>query len=320
MANTVKLGVLLPTRHLIMTAPNPQNIKPIITMAREVEKAGLDSVWVGDSLTAKPRLEPLTALAAVASNTEHVRLGTSVLLAALRHPVTLSHVLGTLDVISGGRLIIGAGVGGVFNEDQRQEWRNAGVDPKRRASRFEEVVDITKRLTAGEVVAYSGDHFQLESLKVRPTALQGKGVPFLMAAHWHSGSESQFARSARLGDGIISISDHPNEYRLLLDRIEWHAEQLGRDFAAMERTFYMTVNIATNKVHAEREANRFLQAYYGLNYWGDRWGPYGTSESVIERINHYVENSAETIIVRFAAMEQESQLELFLNKVEPAFL
>ena len=56
------------------------------------------------------------------------------------------------------------------------------------------------------------------------------------------------------------------------------------------------------------------------NYWSDRWGPYGTSESVIERINQYVENGAETIIVRFAAMEQESQLELFLNKVVPAFL
>ena len=77
----------LPTRGLLLAEERPQSADRIIDLACRAEEAGLDSVWVGDSLTAKPRLEPLTALAAVAARTNRVRLGTSVLLMALRHPV-----------------------------------------------------------------------------------------------------------------------------------------------------------------------------------------------------------------------------------------
>ena len=147
----------MPTRHLLMAGDAPSNIEPVLSMAETAERAGLDSVWVGDSLTAKPRLEPLTTLSAVALRTHRVRLGTAVLLAALRQPVGLAHALGTLDLISGGRLVVGAGVGGAFNDAQRQEWRNAGVDPSRRASRFEETVEVARRLTGGESVSHHGE-------------------------------------------------------------------------------------------------------------------------------------------------------------------
>ncbi len=110
-----KLGFLLPTRGLLLAEERPQSADRIIDLACRAEEAGLDSVWVGDSLTAKPRLEPLTALAAVAARTNRVRLGTSVLLMALRHPVLLAQTLGTVDLISRGRLMIAAGVGGAFN-------------------------------------------------------------------------------------------------------------------------------------------------------------------------------------------------------------
>ena len=151
-AMALKLGILLPTRQLVMSSDEPPNVEPLMAMAEAAEQAGLDSVWVGDSLTAKPRLEPLTTLAAIAMRTRRVRLGTAVLLAALRHPVALAQAAATVDAISRGRLILGAGVGGAFNAAQRQEWRNAGVDPARRASRFEEVVEIANRLTQGETV------------------------------------------------------------------------------------------------------------------------------------------------------------------------
>ena len=87
-----KLGVLLPTRGLLMADKPPTNIDSIIEMAEIVEAAGIDSVWVGDSLTAKPRLEPFAALSAIAARTKTIRLGTAVLLASLRHPVQLAHV------------------------------------------------------------------------------------------------------------------------------------------------------------------------------------------------------------------------------------
>ena len=92
----------MPTRGLLLRGEQPQNADLILNLARKVESAGLDSVWVGDSLTAKPRLEPLAMLAAIASVTERVRLGTAVLLAALRQPVLLAQTMNTVDLISGG--------------------------------------------------------------------------------------------------------------------------------------------------------------------------------------------------------------------------
>jgi len=100
----IKLGILLPTRGLLLRGGQPHNIDRIIALAETVDQSGLDSVWVGDSLVAKPRMEPLAVLGALAARTNHVRLGTAVLLPALRHPVLLAQTLNTVDLISGGRL------------------------------------------------------------------------------------------------------------------------------------------------------------------------------------------------------------------------
>ena len=239
----MKFGILLPTRRIVMEGGDTGGFDEIIRLARKAEDAGLDSVWVGDSLTAKPRLEPLTTLTAVASHTRRVRLGTAVLLAALRHPVHLAHQAATLDFISGGRLILGAGVGGAFNEAQRREWMDAGVDAHSRAGRFEEVVTIVRSLTAGEAVNHHGRHFRLDDVRIAPTSPQVGGVPFLIAAHWRARREGQFVRAARLGAGIISISDYPEEYARVVERVQHHAQTLSPDAKPLERTFYMTVNL-----------------------------------------------------------------------------
>ena len=315
----MKFGILLPTRRLVMEGGTPEAFRQVIDLAQTAERAGLDSVWVGDSLTAKPRLEPLTTLTAVASHTERVRLGTAVLLAALRHPVHLAHQAATLDFISGGRVVLGAGVGGAFNESQKSEWRNAGVNSKTRATRFEEVVEVVTRLTTGRPVSFKGRHFELEDVQIAPASPQNGGVPFLVAAHWRSGREQQFERVTRLGAGVMSISDYPDEYGKVVERVEHHAALLGRDERSLERTFYMTVNIGSDADECAAEADRFLKLYYGMNMWGDRWGPYGPSELVSDRIRRYKEAGAETMIVRFASFDQERQLSLFLEDVVTQF-
>ena len=315
----MKFGILLPTRRLVMEGGEPGQFKEIVGLAQTAEQAGLDSVWVGDSLTAKPRLEPLSTLTAIATHTERVRLGTAALLPALRHPVTLAHHAATVDFISGGRLILGAGVGGAFNDAQRNEWRHAGVDVRTRASRFEEVVEIVKRLTSGEALDFHGNHFSLEEASIAPKSPQNGGVPFLIASHWRAGREAQFSRAARLGDGIISISDYPDEYGKVVAKVEEHAGFLSRDAEDIERTFYMTVNLGPDHAESAAEADRFLKLYYGMNFWGDRWGPYGPPELTIERIRRYSDAGAETMIVRFASFSQETQLRVFLEEVVPHF-
>ena len=314
-----KLGILLPTRGLLMATENLQNIETILEMAEISEQAELDSVWVGDSLTAKPRLEPLSTLSAIASRTQRVRLGTAVLLAGLRHPVGLAQTVGTLDLISSGRMILGMGVGGAFTPNQQQEWRNAGVEPAARASRFEEVVDITKRLIRGERTTHQGRHFNIDSVKIEPRSTQPNGIPMLIACHWHTGKEAQFQRAARLGDGFMSITDSPDEYARVVGKVLGYAEEYGRDTSQIEQAFYMTVNLGENERKANEEADRFLHQYYGMNFWGDRWGPYGSPGRVAEKICRYVEAGAGTIIVRFASFDQRAQLETFLSQVVPTF-
>ena len=316
---TVKLGLLLPTRGLLLGEKVPQSADRVLELARRAEDSGLDSVWVGDSLTAKPRLEPLSTLAAVAAGTKRVRLGTAVLLAALRHPVLLAQTMGTVDLISQGRLVIAAGVGGAFNGEQRAEWHAAGVAPSRRASRLEEVLQIVKGLGCGQPMDFRGRHFDLEGVSMEPRPVQAGGVPLLLACHWRAQRDVQFQRAARLGDGLISISDTPEEYAQVVKRVRAIAAELGRDPVRLETVFYLTVNVDPDLAKAESEANRFLMGYYGANIWGSRWGPFGGPERVKERMAEYATAGAETLVIRFASFDPERQLDIFLSQVAPAF-
>src|SRR5437660_9955218 len=87
----MRLGILIPTRGVVMQSAQRPPVEECWTMARHADRAGYDAVWVGDSIVAKPRLEPLTTLAYLAGITTRVRLGTAVLLPALRQPVGLAH-------------------------------------------------------------------------------------------------------------------------------------------------------------------------------------------------------------------------------------
>ena len=278
----------------------------------------MDSVWVGDSLVAKPRLEPLATLAAIAAVTTRVRLGTAVLLMALRHPVLLAQTMATVDLISQGRLIIAAGAGGAFNQEQQQEWRVAGVNARRRASRLEEMVQILKGLGSGMPVDFQGRHFQLDSVTMKPASLQTGGIPILLASHWRGAAgRTQAHRAAGLADGIISISDRPEEYSQLVKEFRQMAAAEGRDAESLEASMYMTVNMDTDVARAQADAEKFLLGYYGANIWGDRWGPFGDPNRIKEQMLAYQEAGAQTLIVRFASFQPEEQLDAFLEKILP---
>ena len=317
-----KIGVLLGTRGLVMRAQRegrPADAGPMLELAERAEAAGIDSVWVGDSLTSKPRLEPVDAMAAVAARTKRVRIGTAVLLPAIRHPVPLAHSLATADVLSNGRLMVGAGVGGAFTPEQAQDWTAAGVEPSSRAGRFTEMVRIMKRLWTEEHVSFSGTHFTLDDVTLYPRPVQPGGVPLLLATHYQTGSEAQALRAARYGDGIIGISDCPAEFAQTVAKVDELAAAEGRDPATLERIYYMTVYVGDDPQTAKAEAEDFLMASYGVNHWGDRWGPWGPAEAVVERMRAFAAAGAGHLVVRFAAWDQLEQWQRFERQVLPAF-
>ena len=316
-----KLGVLLPTRGPVMRAKRdggPVDASLPLRLAQMAEVWGLDSVWVGDSLVSKPRLEPVATLAAIAASTSRVRIGTAVLLPALRHPVTLAHSLATVDVISNGRLVVGAGVGGGFTPEQQGDWAAAGIPAEARGSRLAETVWVMKRLWTDDLVSFQGKHFQLENVTLEPKPAQRGGIPVLLACHHRTGTEAQYRRAARLADGIIGITDSPSEYAEVVQRVERYALEAGREPSLLERAFYMTVNVGTD-AEAAAEADDVLMAYYGVRHWGDRWGPWGAPEAVASRMVEYAGAGADHLIVRFAAWDQALQLQRFVEEVVPAF-
>ena len=317
-----KIGLLLGTRGIVMRAQRegaPPSADGMLALAERAEAAGLDSVWVGDSLVSKPRFEPVAAMAAIAARTSRVRVGTAVLLPALRHPVPLAHSVATVDVVSGGRVVIGAGVGGAFNDDQRRDWTAAGVAPESRASRFTESVRVMKRLWTEDEVSFAGRHFTLDGVTLDPKPVQPGGVPLLLATHYRTGSEAQVRRAARHGDGVIGITDSPEQYAAMIEQVNGALAEEGRDAGAFRRVYYLTVNIGADKRAAEAEAHDFLMRYYNVAHWGSAWGPWGAPGEVAARIREFASAGADTVIVRFASWDQPAQWERFEQEVWPDF-
>lgn len=317
---TPEIGLLLPTRAALLGGDAATQAGLVLRLAERAEAAGCAAVWVGDSLTAKPRLDPLISLAAVAARTSRVRIGTSVLLGALYQPVLLARAAASLDLLSGGRLVLAMGVGGVFNAAQAREWAAVGVEARGRAGRLEELVELLPRLWRGEGVTFRGEHFRLDDVVVEPRPANPAGVPIWLACHHHTGGDAQYRRAARLADGIMSITDSPDELGEVWRRVRALAVEYGREPERLERSFYMTVNLNPNTGQAAEEAKRFVEQYYGRDFWGERWGPFGTPEAVVERIRAYAAAGAGHVVVRFASFDQARQMDLFERHVLPSFV
>ena len=259
----MRIGILIPTRGVVMQSARRPPVEVGWTMARLADQAGYDAVWVGDSVVAKPRLEPLTTLAYLAGITTRVRLGTAVLLPALRHPVVLAQQIANVDQISRGRVVLGLGVGWSLPSAER-EWAACGADHKRRVRRLEEHVEIWRMLWRGEPVTYHGDDVDLVDHTIGPLPWNAAGPPVLITAG-NRGEllPAQFDRFARLGDGIITTYVHAEECRLVRERAEEALARHGRPASDFPLCVYTTVRMEDDVATAERVTTEFLATYYG---------------------------------------------------------
>src|ERR687884_725857 len=139
----IGFGVNLNNREPLIAAD--YDLQMLLDLSETVERAGFDSVWVGDSLFSKPRYEPITLLSAISQRTSRVRLGTACMVQTTRDPLYLALEWATLDVISGGRTIFGTGMGNP-EEGVRREFEAVGLDFDRRASIFEEGLAVLRQL------------------------------------------------------------------------------------------------------------------------------------------------------------------------------
>jgi probable F420-dependent oxidoreductase len=286
-------------------------------MAEQAESAGYHSVWVGDSITAKPRLEALSTLGALAARTQRVQLGTAVLLAALRQPLVLAHALASLDVLSGGRILLGVGAGRGGRDILAQEFENCGVPFMERGARITELLTICKRLWIESSISYAGTYYPLSQVTLEPRPVQPGGPPLWISSNL---VKQGLHRVAMLGDAWITNVTTLDIYRRCWEQIATTAEAAGRDPQQIHRCLYLTVNVALDGMEARRQGQSFLESYYkqpAAAVEADLVCQFGSPEEILERIDGYARLGVGTVIIRFASPHQLEQLEICSQELLP---
>jgi alkanesulfonate monooxygenase SsuD/methylene tetrahydromethanopterin reductase-like flavin-dependent oxidoreductase (luciferase family) len=298
-----KLGYLLPTRENVMEG-HP-DAAPLLALAARAEALGFDSVWVGDSLLARPRHEPLTLLAGVAGRVPRVELGTAVLLPALRNPVLLAHQVATLDQVSQGRLILGVG----FASDRpniRAEHAAAGVPWEKRLGRMMEGLRLCRAFWTGKPVAWDG-RWQVQGGVLAPTPYRPDGPPL-----WIGGNlPASLQRAGRFFDGWFPNAPDHAQYATRWGQIRDIARTAGRDPEQLTGAIYLTLALDEDATRAEARLNAFLENYYGqpASVLRARQVCYaGPSAGVAAWLDGYAQAGARHLVLRFAG-EHERQME-----------
>ena len=252
---TVSLGYLLPTRELCMAGVH--ETRSILALADRAEALGLDSVWIGDSLLAKPRHEPLALLAAIAARTKKLKVGTAVLLPVLRNPVLLAHQAATIDQISEGRLILGVGIGADVPAI-RAEFESAGVPFDKRVGRLMEGFRLCRALWTGEAVDWEG-RWRVEQGVLAPRPWTPGGPPV-----WGGGGAAgMIERSGKFFDGWFPAGPGgPAAWSEGWTQVKHHAREAARDPAALAGAAYLTLSIDDDAAKASAKLDQFLQEYY----------------------------------------------------------
>lgn len=227
----------------------------LLDLARRVEEVGFDSAWVGDHISFYiPILESLTALAFVAGVTERIRLCTGVYLMPLRNPTITAKVTATLDVLSGGRLTLGVGVGGEFPP----EFEASGVPLAERGPRTDEGIEILRRLWTEEAVEHRGEHFSFGPVSLAPRPLQASGPRIIVGGR----KAPSMRRAGRLGDGYISHMCSAEQYAANLASIRAHAREAGREPLPFETAAFLFCVLDDDYEAALDRAASMLQTIY----------------------------------------------------------
>ena len=300
----VEFGVLIPTRETIMSG-RPET-GPLLTMAERAEAAGFDSVWIGDSITAKPRHEPLTLMAAIAARTRRVRIGTGVLLPALRRPVVLAHLIATVDRLAEGRVILGVGIVG-DNPASRKEFTHLGIPWERRVGRFLETIEICRALWQRDNVSFAGKHFTLDGATVEPKPHRPGGPPI-----WMGGNGPTALREAARFDAWFPTGPSAEAFAEQFPRIQAAARAAGRPAGAVAGAAYVTLALDPNKAAAEQRLHRFLETYYAAPAAAmmARQATYaGPIEGCVEWLQRWIDAGASHLAFRFAGGDQLAQVD-----------
>jgi alkanesulfonate monooxygenase SsuD/methylene tetrahydromethanopterin reductase-like flavin-dependent oxidoreductase (luciferase family) len=327
MTRAPRYGLSLPNRGVLFGATS---VDELLAVSEQADASGaIDSIWVGDSLFAKPRLESLVLLSAIAARTRRVRLGTCCLSTfPLRDPLFLAAQWAALDHVSGGRMILGACVGGSQPREKAEaEFAPFKVKLVERGPRLEEGIAILRRLWTEDRVSHAGRFYQFRDLTLEPKPVQKPCPPIWIATNPKPElatprvTERALRRVGLLADGWMTDNTPVARFEERWRLIRQVAREANRPTEQMEAALHLMVNINDDRQAAFEEAVKFLHTYYSpamTREYIEDWLAYGPPGAVVEKIRAYVEAGCTTPILRFASWDQKGQLTRALADVLPA--
>lgn len=289
----------------------------ILGLARQAEDAGFESIWLADHVAfpvqfkseypysakgdfpttpADPLLEPVATMGVLVGATKRVRIGTAALIMGYRNPVLLARMLITLDQFSGGRIILGAGVGWLEEEFQAL----GSSDFRRRGKVADETLDIFKALCAGGEVGFEGETYRFAPVHSVPGSVQRPHPPILIGGL----SDAALRRVAKRGDGWLAVTAGHDKLAQSLVKLRGYCADVGRSYEDLQLTYKIFLGIG------EPKRSRFDAREPGT----------GTVAEIIDDLRHVFGLGFTRVIVRHRggdAERQRIQIDRFVGEIVP---
>jgi probable F420-dependent oxidoreductase len=304
----------LAIKNFVGPAETP-DIEALYAYAQRAEALGFESLWAWDHVIlgvepAFPILDAVGTLTAIAARTSRIKLGTGVLVLPLRNPTVAAKALGTLDVISKGRLILGVAAGWYA-----REFDAVGVPFKRRGRLFERNLDILTRLWTDDRVTLQVDEHNLRDAVMRPRPVQRPRPPILIGGY----VDAVLKRVATRGDGWLTYFYTPASYRRSWEKIVGFATEAGRDPKALTGTNQLAIYVGRSREATEAPMRRWLETEWDVAAWSESTIEHairGSADECVEQLRAHAESGVDRIILIPYRYEPE-QVELIAREILP---
>ena len=271
-------------------------------LARIAEEVGFHGVLASDHLFYPERLEsrypytpdgepgfapetewpePFAAIAAMAAVTRTLRFCTMVYVLPMRHPLSVAKATGTVAALSGGRFVLGAGVGWM-----KEEFAALGEDFHTRGRRTDEMMAVLRKLWRGGMVEHHGDYYNFDPLQISPAP--PSPIPI-----WIGGaSDAALRRAAHLGDGWLGSGNDPADVPAILEQLRQLRRQAGREAEPFETVVPLTVPPDVGTLRRFEDQGMTASVSYPLSY------SLGTPTSTLEQKRRVLEQYGNDVIAK----------------------
>jgi alkanesulfonate monooxygenase SsuD/methylene tetrahydromethanopterin reductase-like flavin-dependent oxidoreductase (luciferase family) len=317
-------GFTLPQRGVFFGATT---VEQLLGLSRDVDANLLfDSLWVGDSLLAKPRPDSIALLGALCAATGRVTLGVGCMASfPVRDPVIFAYQWATLDLLSGGRMLLAACTGIVAGGASAREGALWGVADRERAARLTENIDICRRLWSETDVSYSGRFRSIQNVTIEPRPVQQPCPIWIASNPRPSGARPEIVdgalrRVAQKADGWMTVEMFPRMFASNWTKVSAFLGEAGRDPARFPNMLYHNININPDRQAGLEESKRFLDKYYGPVFTPpmvEAWTVAGDASRCVDDLRRYADQGVQRITLRITGWQQAEQYKRLVDDVLP---